>query len=385
MSGRPLHAVALTAVPQLLDALAAALDGGPALLPVDPGLPAPARDALLAALRPAAIINAAGTRPLPDGVPVSDDVAVVVATSGSTGDPKGVELTAAALRHSAHATLARVGAHAGDRWLCCLPPSGIAGLQVLVRSLVAGTEPVVLDRFSVDAVRAAPAQHVALVPTMLQRLLDAGADLTGFSTVLVGGAALPQSMRNRAAGARIITTYGMTETAGGCVYDGVPLDGVSLDLADDGRIGIGGPVLASGYRLRPDLTEAAFVGGRLSTADLGQFDAAGRLEVLGRVDDVMVTGGVNVSATAVADLLSKHPGVAQVAVVPADDSEWGQRVVAIVVPDPAGEPPTLAELRAHVRAHAPAAHAPRELRLVNALPVLASGKLDRRTLRGMPR
>jgi len=387
VSGRPLHAAVLPAGRPLLDLLRTALAGGPAIMPIDPGLPAPVRDRLLAAMRPHALVQTGGARPLAGGVAAPDDVALVITTSGSTGEPKGVELTASALRHSATATLQRINAAPGDRWLCCLPPSHIAGVQVLIRSVVCGTDPVLVERFTVAAVAGAPAEHIAVVPTMLRRLLDAGTDLARFTSVLVGGAALGHDLleRARAAGAPVVLTYGMTETAGGCVYDGRPLDGVTVDLTTEGRIRISGPVLARGYRLRPDLQAATFAGGRLITSDLGSIADDGRLQVLGRIDDVIVTGGVNVSAAAVGDLLATHPDVAQAAAVAAADEEWGQRVVAIVVPRTPAGPPTLAALRAYVAAQAPASHVPRELVLVEALPMLASGKLDRLAVQGMRR
>ena len=383
MPGRPLYAVALPAGPALLDLLGAALDGGPAVLPIDPALPAPARHRLLAELRPHTLVTDRGSVRLPGDEPAGDGVSVVIATSGSTGSPKGVELAASALKYSAAATLRRVDARAGERWLCCLPPSAVGGLQVLIRSLLGGTEPVVLDGFSAEQVAAAPAQHLAVVPTQLRRLLDADVDLARFRTILVGGDALPSDLlaRAAAAGAPVVTTYGMTETSGGCVYDGRPLDGVEIDVIDDGRVRIGGPVLARGYRLRPDLTEAALADGWLTTQDLGRVTGDGRLEVLGRVDDVIVTGGVNVSATAIGELLATQADVAAAAVVGVADEEWGQRVVAVVVPKTEASPPNLAVLRAHVYARAAPALAPRELHLVDALPMLASGKLDRPALR----
>ena len=198
---------------------------------------------------------------------------MVIATSGSTGEPKGAELSAAALRHSAGASLARLGARPGERWLSCLPPSHISGLQVFVRSLLAGVDPVTAPRL--DSAAAAGGQYVSLVPTQVRHLLDepgGPAALAAFRGILLGGAAVPAGLLDqaRAAGARVITTYGMTETCGGCVYDGRPLDGVSVRIAADGRIQLAGPVLFSGYRGRPELSAAAMDGQWFVTADLGQ-------------------------------------------------------------------------------------------------------------------
>ncbi|MBA9005651.1 AMP-binding protein [Thermomonospora cellulosilytica] len=378
---RPLHALVLPPGPRLLRALAEALDGtGPAICPLDPGLPGPALESLLNALAPQAVETAEGVRPRGGGEPVAPDVAVLIATSGSTGTPKFVELTAGALRHSASATLERIGAADGDRWVCCLPTNHVAGLQVLVRSLVAGTDPVIVPRLSPAAVSEADARHLSVVPTQLRRLLDAGADLSRFGSILLGGAAAAPGLveEARARGGRVFTTYGMSETSGGCVYDGVPLNGVRVKVGGDGRIRLAGPVLFSGYRLRPDATAEARDGDWFRTQDLGAFED-GRLRVLGRVDDVINTGGEKVLATEVAAVLARHPRVGDVVVVGRPDPEWGERVTAVVVPD--GDPPTLAELRDLVRATLPVYAAPRELDLREAIPLLPSGKPDRQALR----
>ncbi|WP_262401965.1 AMP-binding enzyme [Actinomadura sp. CNU-125] len=304
--------------------------------------------------------------------------------------PKFTELPAAALRASAAATLARIGAAPGDRWLCCLPTSHIAGIQVLVRSLVAGTEPVIMPKPDAADLAAAapPGAHVALVPTLLRRLVDAGTDLSKLGAIVLGGAAAPPALlagaRDR--GARVFTTYGMSETCGGCVYDGVPLDGVRASLAADGRIRIAGPSLFTGYRLRPDLTATARDGEWFVTGDLGAFEDDGRLRVRGRVDDVINTGGEKVVAGEIAAALARHPKVRDVVVVGRPDPEWGERVTAVVVPSggaagTAGAP-ALAELRAFVRETMPAHAAPRELELVERIPLLPSGKPDRVRLRG---
>ena len=355
----------LVSAPASLDLVAAALDGsGPALLPsTDPR----AR----AALRP--------DEPLE-----SDEVAVVLPTSGSTGEPKGVLLTAANLRSSAAATADRLGGE--GQWLLALPTSHVGGLQVLVRSVLAGTEPVELvGSTTVAAFEAAtarltgPRRYVSLVPTQLRRLADSPA-LQEYDAVLLGGAAAPAELlaRVRAVGVRVVTTYGMSETSGGCVYDGVPLAGVAVD-APEGRVRISGPVVALGYRLRPDLTDAAFSDGSFRTDDRGTVGVDGRLVVHGRVDDVIVTGGEKVAPGAVESVLAEHPAVVDVAVVGVPDPEWGARVVAVVVLR-TGASLTLDEARAHVAAELPRAAAPRELRTVDALPLLASGKIDRMRL-----
>jgi O-succinylbenzoic acid--CoA ligase len=374
-----LHAVLVeTPGPRLLELLAAALDGsGPAIAPVDAKLPRSRLDALVEALAPGSVEG-------PDGVTtgrsgqekgVAEGTAVVVATSGSTGEPKGVELSAAALLHSARASLARIGARPGQRWLCCLPATHVAGLQVLVRSLVSGTDPVLADRADAPTVAASGCAYVSLVPTQLSRLLDVDiSPFTGFSSVLLGGAAAPAGLlaAARAAGVPVVTTYGMTETCGGCVYDGIPLDGVRVRIGDDERIWIGGPVLFSGYRRGLE----APGDGWFRTGDLGRVDPDGRLVVRGRADDVINTGGHKVVPDEVAAALQAHPGVRDAAVLGQPDPEWGERVVAVVVPADPAEPPALELLRLHVQQRLPRYAAPSRVVMVDAVPMLPSGKHD---------
>jgi o-succinylbenzoate---CoA ligase len=396
---RPLHAVVLPVTEaggRLLELLAGALDGtGPAILPLDPDLPPDRLAAILDTFAPAAVHTAGGVLQRPGAQPAGPDTAVVIATSGSTGPPKGVELSAAALRHSARATLDRVGARPGQRWLLCLPATHIAGIQVLVRSLVAGTDPVVAARADPGVLAESGCAHVSIVPTQLRRLLAAEPDAAwarGFTSVLLGGAAAPAALVEdaRAAGVPVLTTYGMSETCGGCVYDGRPLDGVTVATGDTGadgagedrgRIRITGPVLFSGYRGRPDLTAAAMDGAWFVTSDLGTIGAGGRLTVRGRADDVIITGGEKVVAGEVASLLETCPGVREAAVVGRPDPEWGERVTAVIVPDNPAQPPTLDLLCRHVRERLPRYALPRELVLRAALPMLPSGKPDLETLR----
>jgi o-succinylbenzoate---CoA ligase len=389
---RSLHAVLVErATPRLLELLAAALDGtGPAVAPLDAGLPAARLDDLLATLAPGTVEGPDGVTTIRSGEKrgVADSTAVVVGTSGSTGVPKGVELSAAALLHSARASLARLGVRPGERWLCCLPAAYIPGIQVLVRSLVSGTDPVLADRADPETVAASGCAHVSLVPTQLRRLLDAGLaasagqrpPLAGVSSVLLGGAAAPAALLDaaRAAGIPVVTSYGMTETCGGCVYDGVPLDGVRVRIGDeDGRIWIGGPVLFSGYlggtRAPAD--------GWFCTGDLGRLDSPGRLTVRGRADDVINTGGYKVVPGEVAAALQTCPGVRDAAVLGLPDPEWGERVVAVVVPADPADPPSLELLRLHVRDLLPRYAAPSRVVVVDAVPMLPSGKHDIAQLR----
>jgi o-succinylbenzoate---CoA ligase len=316
-----------------------------------------------------------------DGQGAAPDTAVIIGTSGSTGEPKGVELSAAALSHSARASLTRVGARAGERWLLCLPASHVAGVQVLVRSALSGTEPALAPAATAAAMNASGCAHVSVVPTQLVRLLDepgGAAALARFSSVLVGGAAAGAAVldRARAAGVNAVTTYGMSETCGGCVYDGAPLDGVRVREGDDGRLRISGPVLMNRYFGRPDLTAEALDGGEFITSDLGSVDADGRVRIRGRADDVINTGGHKVIPGEVAAALSSCPGVKEVVVVGRPDPEWGERVTAVVVPADPTDPPGLELLRIHVRETLPRYASPSEVELTETIPVLPSGKPD---------
>jgi O-succinylbenzoic acid--CoA ligase len=378
---RALHAVPSSTQPApWLTQLRAALDGsGPALLPV-PEHPDSVRLALLTALRPDD----------PQAPLERADIALVVPTSGSTGVPKGAQLSATALRASAAATHARLDGP--GHWVLALPLTHIAGFNVLTRSLDAGTDPVAVDLsagFTPQAFAAAWPAHVdgpvytALVPTQLTRLLDAGTDLSRYAAILLGGSAAPDALLARAheAGARIVTTYGMSETSGGCVYDSRPLDGVRVSIGADGRIELAGPMLFAGYRLRPDLTSEVLQDGRLRTQDLGHITEDGLLQVLGRADDIVITGGVNVAAGVVSHLLASHPKVKACLVVGVADIEWGERLVAVVEPVAAQDPVSLEQLRAFAASRLEPAALPMQLVLVPHLPLLASGKPDRERIR----
>ncbi len=258
-------------------------------------------------------------------------------------------------------------------------------MQVICRSLVAGHEPVRLDDHpsfaaATEALGDAP-RFVSLVPTQLHRLLDTdAAALRTFHTVLLGGGPIDPTLRRRAedAGVRVVATYGSAETAGGCVYDGYALDGVAIAIDRDGRIRIAGPTLFERYDGDPALTSEVLVDGWFLTSDAGRLDDDGRLHVLGRVDDTVVSGGVNVPATAVAARLREHPAIEAAEVLGVPDEEWGNRVVAFVVGTV-----SLDEARAWVgEAHA-RSWAPRQVIVLDEIPLLPNGKSDRIALRGL--
>ncbi len=369
------------------EALAAAFAGGPAVAPVPAGDDAYS-DRIRAALRPD-----------DDDAPLErDDVVAVVATSGSTGDPRGVLLTESALRAATAALAARLGC-VGD-WVVALPVHAVGGFMVVVRALLAGTnllvdpatgggarfDPHVLAATARAAVRRAEVAGrpacISLVPTQLQRLADADEldVLVQLGAVLSGAAAtpLPLQERLRDQGIRLLVSYGMSETCGGCAYDGVPQPGLTFrtdapDGRSAGRLSVTGPAVAAGYRLRPH--DASLRGGTVVTNDLGVV-VDGRVEVLGRVDEVVVVGGSNVALPAVAEVLRSQPGVRDACVLAEPDDDLGVRLVAFV----SGDVPDEGALRAGVRTQLGAAAVPREVVHVAEIPQLPTGKPDRAAL-----
>jgi O-succinylbenzoic acid--CoA ligase len=374
--------------PALAAAAIAAWEAGEAVLPLPAHAPPAERAAVLTALRPTAVLDPDGRHEQRDGVPVDAEVAVVVATSGTTGTPKGAELTRTGMELAARAYAEFLEARPVDGWLACTPLHHVAGIATVARSVVTGLPLVVHDHFDVARVAAAPAaEHatiVLVVPTMLRRLVDADADLGRFHRVVVGASALAPALRQRAEslGARVVETYGMTETWGGVVLEGRALRGVEIRLSDAGEVLVRSEMVMRGYRLDPTRTsEVLDADGWLHTGDVGELGDDGRLRVVDRLKDLVITGGVNVSPVQVEHVLAHHPEVADVCVVGVDDDEWGERVVAYVVPRDAASPPTLDALRDHARDRLSAPELPRELRLVDAIPRSASGKPLRRRLR----
>ena len=306
----------------------------------------------------------------------ADPEPLAIQTSGSTGSPKRVVLSRAAMRSSALATQERLGGP--GHWVLNLPPTYVAGVQVLYRSVVAGTAPLLDDQYQTLP----PGRvYISLVPTQLFRALQDSSDvqdLTRFDAVLVGGGPLSPEVRAEAEGygIRIVQTYGMSETCGGCVYDGRPLAGVEIRIGDDEEILLRGPVLFDCYEDDPERTAAVMQDGWFRTSDVGRLDD-GRLWVTGRLDDVIITGGVKVPGAAVADRLKTHPMIEEAVVLGVPDEEWGERVVAFVVRK---ESITLAGVRELVD---PREWAPRQLVVVEEIPLLPNGKPDRMRLRGL--
>jgi o-succinylbenzoate---CoA ligase len=353
-------------------------DRGDAVLPVDDRLPAPAVAALYDAVRPTVIASVDGSSRHHPGRSSEPGDALVLATSGTTGAPKGVVLTHEAVTAAGIATSTALAVDPSvDTWLCCLPLAHAGGLGVVTRSLVTGTPVVVLPGFDAEAVteaatRIAGRVLVSLVATTLGRV-DPGL----FRVVLLGGDAPPSWPDGRPG--PVVVTYGMTETGGGCVYDGVPVGQVEVVVDPQGEVRVRGPVLGRAYRGPEGDEPLVGADGWFATGDGGRIEADGRLVVDGRLGEVIVTGGEKVWPAAVEAVLSRCAGVGSVAVVGRADPEWGEQVVAVVVPD-AGAAPRLADLRAAVKDELGAWAAPRALDLVEALPRTALGKIRRSAL-----
>jgi O-succinylbenzoic acid--CoA ligase len=365
-----LLALDLPGGPEFVRAVLDAWDSGAAVAPVDRRLAPVARKRELEALAPTSILTPTGKVPYP-GRPVEEGDALVIATSGSSGEPRGVVLTHHAVAASAHATSQRLEVDPRrHRWLACLPLNHIGGFSVVSRALCTGTPLEVHAGF--DAARVMEAAGattlVSLVPTALSRI-----DAADFYRVLLGGSAPPPDLPRN-----VVTTYGMTETGSGVVYDGQPLDGVEVAITAASEIVVRGPMLLRAYR---DGATPLQAGGWLRTGDRGHCDGDGRLHVEGRLSDMIVTGGENVWPLAVERVLVQHPGVAEVAVSSRPDAQWGERIVACVVPAELSAPPSLPELRDLVKDQIAAFAAPRELVLMADLPKTSLGKIRRDDLR----
>ena len=413
----PLPIPANTTVADLYPQLEQALRGEASLLPL------PAKDPDRATLLHD-IMRA--------GKPIDAAIAFILSTSGSTGVPKGAQLSATALAASASATEKVLGGP--GQWLLALPPDHVAGLQVLLRSLAAGYEPVLMDATQpftpgalVDAIHrmTGPRRYCSLVPTQVRRLIQAleaedttgvTGDAGGFSPatlietvgsldgILVGGAPLSPALRKKCAdvGWTIITTYGSSETAGGMVYDGKPLPGTSVKIqplgtGDEGRVLLGGPTLAAGYRNADDLfgssAQAAssderngnsnpFVDGWFVTDDIGTI-RNGKLEILGRYDQAINTGGLKVLPEVV-ESAARRAGYADCAVLGIPSAEWGESV-CLVIEQPRENTPYFLdrEETRHIREQLdlPSYARPTSIAVIRQIPLRGPGKTDRHALR----
>lgn len=371
----------------LVAAVQRAWDAGDAVLPLDPDAPRAHLDQVMQALSPTAVVEpGGGMRRLAGGRPVEAGDALVIATSGTTGAPKGAVHTFHSVEHAAYASSTAAGVAPDTRWLACLPLSHVGGFSVVSRALVTGAGLEVharADAAAIDDAAGRGATHVSLVPTLLDRI-----DATRWRTILLGGSAIPASRPSNS-----IATYGMTETMGGVVYDGLALNGVEVRVVDpaapaaspraarpgeQGPIELRSPTLLRCYR---DGTDPVRPDGWYRTGDLGRLDPRTQhLSVLGRADDLIISGGEKVWPDPVEAILRTDHRVRDVAVVGRPDPEWGERVVAVVVAEDRNDPPSLQGLRDLVRTQLPRAAAPKELELVDSLPRTGLGKIRRSLL-----
>ena len=365
-----------------------------AILPVNPAFTPDEVTTLLARLRPTHIVQGSGAAERnPDGIAAPAGTAAIVVTSGTEGLPKGVELTRTGMEVMGRGYSAGLDAGPADRWLACLPLHHVASLGALARSYVTGVPATVHDRLDLELVARSPRDEgttiVSLVPTVMKRLLDAGAPLHEFRRVITGGAPCPPALRARAedAGVHVVDAYGLSETWGGFALDGIAISDAQVRIADagpDGEILVRGPMVMRAYRLDPERTTAALgPQGWFRTGDAGTIEA-GRIRVVDRLKDVVITGGVNVSPTEVEAVLARHPAVADACVVGTPDDEWGEIVTAFVVPRPGASAPSLEELRAFGRDALSGPKLPRAAHVVDTIPRTASGKPLRRLLRDAP-
>jgi O-succinylbenzoic acid--CoA ligase len=345
---------------------------GDAVLPIDQRLPQHGKKLLLDAMSPSEIIDASfDSSALPDGRPMQDGEALVIASSGSTGSPKGIIHTHSSVLAGAQASASRLQLTASDHWLVCIPVSHVGGFSVISRAMHTGAALSLHPNFDVTAVRQAAengATHTSLVATALSRI-----DTSLFKTILLGGSSAPANLPNN-----VITTYGMTETGGGVVYNGEPLSNVEIKI-EEGEIYLRCPMLTCGYRNDQTLS---LKDGWYATGDMGEINN-GKLSVHGRKTDMIITGGENVWPSAVEASLSSHPMSDQVVVRGTPDTNWGQRVVAYVVLNGSlnsSEESLLSDLREHVKHTLPAFCAPQQLIVLNQIPRTSLGKVDAQAL-----
>ena len=364
-----LIALDMPASKTFVDLVQRAWSNGDAVLPIDQRLPLASKKMLLDAMAPSEIIDASFTASsLPNGRPMQDGDALVIASSGSTGAPKGIIHTHSSLLAGAQASASRLQLTSDDHWLVCIPVSHVGGFSVISRALHTGAALTLHPTFDAAAVEHAlkdGATHTSLVATALSRI-----DASLFRTILLGGSSAPGNLPSN-----VIATYGMTETGGGVVYNGHPLDNVEIKIVD-GEIFLRCPMLMRAYR---DDQTISIADGWYATGDIGEIDNNGKLSVYGRQTDMIITGGENVWPSAVENSLSSHPLVNQVVVRGMPDTTWGQRVVAYVVLNEAAqtsEAKLLSDLREHVKQTLPAFCAPQQIVVLAEIPRTSLGKVD---------
>ena len=368
-----LIALDMPASKTFVDLVQRAWSNGDAVLPIDQRLRPAGKKMLLDTMAPSEIIDASFTASsLPNGRPMQDGDALVIASSGSTGAPKGIIHTHSSLLAGAQASASRLQLTSDDHWLVCIPVSHVGGFSVISRALHIGAALTLLPAFDVAAVQEAAkngATHASLVATALSRI-----DASLFRTILLGGSSAPDNLPSN-----VIATYGMTETGGGVVYNGQPLDNVEIKIVD-GEIFLRCPMLMRAYR---DDQTISITDGWYATGDIGEIDENGKLSVRGRQSDMIITGGENVWPSVVEYSLTSHPLVNQVVVRGMPDTTWGQRVVAYVVLNDSSQTPEvklLSDLREHVKQTLPAFCAPQQIVVLADIPRTSLGKVDAQAL-----
>ncbi|MEP7059508.1 MAG: AMP-binding protein [Actinomycetota bacterium] len=377
-----LVALRLAPGPAWLDAVTDIWAAGAAILPLDVRAPVAELRAILALADPGVIVSAEGTKIRDTGSSIGERIGLVMATSGTSGAPKLAELAKESVAAAVHSSTRALGAAVDAPWVACLTPAHVGGMLVLLRSAILGGPVSVQERFDPERIAAAATAvgpvFASVVPTMVQRLVASGIPLERV-TLLVGGGPLDVALCAAAErlGARVVTTYGLTETTGGVAYDGIPFPETDVRFDPDGAIELRGPTIMSGYRRDPQSTAEAFTtDGWLRTGDLGAMNGE-RLVVAGRSDDLIRTGAEKVWPQEVERALADHPKVVDVAVAGVPDPEWGSHVTAFVVPADLDSPPTLRDLQIHVEGRLTRFKFPRELHLVAEIPRTASGKVRR--------
>jgi O-succinylbenzoic acid--CoA ligase len=364
-----LIALDMPASQTFVDLVQRAWSNGDAVLPIDQRLPLAGKKMLIDTMAPSEIIDASFTASsLPNGRPVQDGDALVIASSGSTGSPKGIIHTHSSILAGAQASASRLQLSASDHWLVCIPVSHVGGFSVVARALHTGAALTLHPAFDAAAVEQAVKNgitHTSLVATALSRI-----DTSLLRTILLGGSSAPDNLPSN-----VITTYGMTETGGGVVYDGQPLDSVEIKILD-GEIYLRCPMLMRAYR---DDQSISIKDGWYATGDIGEILDDGKLSVYGRQTDLIITGGENVWPSVVENSLASHPIVDQVFVRGMPDTTWGQRVVAYVVlndSNKTSEVKLLSDLREHVKQTFPAFYAPQQIVVLAEIPRTSLGKVD---------
>ena len=361
---RELVAIDMPASDAFVDVLKKVWDSGDAALPIDQRLPDAARKNLLTQFKVSSVVGKDGSRAkVATGEPVDEGDALVVATSGSTGEPKGVVHTHGSIQAAVLNTGARLGCNAADHWLACISLAHVGGLSVVLRALHFGSQLTIAPRADSATIESAVkngANMTSLVPTVLHSV-----NISNFKTVLVGGAHTPKNLPSNA-----ISTYGLTESFGGVVYNGTPLDGVEIRISQDSEIEIRCASLLRAYRngFDPKNNE-----GWLLTGDLGEFNQ-GKLSVLGRKDDLIKTGGYKVWPITVESSLRQHQAIADLIVAGTPDEKWGQTVTAWVVLRPEAKSLRLDDRSTHVRLTLPDYCAPKKVYIVDEIPRSSLGK-----------